>query len=67
MKAFDKLWREGLFFKMKKQNYDTSLIILLNIYYDHLASYIKLEKDFSKKIKLKRGVKQGGVLSNFII
>ena len=56
VKAFDKLWREGLYYKMKKKKFDMSVIILLRIYYDLLASFIKLDKKLSKRIKLKRGV-----------
>jgi hypothetical protein len=66
VKAFDKLWREGLYYKMKKKKFDMSVIILLRIYYDLLASFIKLDKKLSKRIKLKRGVKQGGVISGIL-
>ena len=54
--AFDKLWRVVLYYKMKKKKFDMSVIILLKIYYDFLASFIKLDKKLSKRIKLKRGV-----------
>ena len=71
IKAFDKLWREGLFYKMKEKNIDNNVIILLKIYYDKLEAKLKINNKFSKKFKLKKGVKQGGVISgalfNFFI
>jgi hypothetical protein len=51
--ALDKLWRVGLYYKMKKKKFDMSVIIL-KIYYDLLASFIKLDKKLSKRIKLKK-------------
>ena len=67
VKAFDKLWREGLFYKMKKKKiFDINVIILLKIYYDLLAGYIKLDNKLSMRLKLKRGVKQGGVISGIL-
>jgi hypothetical protein len=51
---------------MKKKKFDMSVIILLKIYYVLLASFIKLDKKLLKRIKLKRGAKQGGVLSGIL-
>ena len=64
IKAFDNLWRQALFLKMKKSNnIILSAIILLKTYYDKLSSKIKINNILSKLIKLSRGVKQGGVMS----
>jgi hypothetical protein len=63
VKAFDKVWREALFYKLKKLKININLIILLRIYYDKLASKIKLGSFLSVLFKLLRGLKQGGVLS----
>ena len=63
VKAFDRLWRDALFLKVKlKANY-LSVVILLRIYYDVLQARVKINGILSKFIKLNRGVKQGGVLS----
>ena len=71
VKAFDKIWREGLYFKMKLKKINTSVIILTKIYYDVLYSLVKINSKLSRKFKLSRGVKQGGVISgslfNFFI
>ena len=39
------------------------MVILLKIYYDILQAKVKINNCLSKVIKLKNGVKQGGVLS----
>jgi retron-type reverse transcriptase len=49
---------------MKKKKFDMSVI--LKIYYVLLASFIKLDKKSLKRIKLKRGAKQGGVISGIL-
>jgi hypothetical protein len=71
IKAFDNLWRQALYLKMKKYGILLSPIILLKTYYDKLAAKIKINNMFSKIFILMRGVKQGGVLSgalfNFFI
>ena len=63
VKAFDKLWREGLFFKLKNKVINLNTVILLRIYYDQLQSKVKINNMYSRCFKLTRGVKQGGVLS----
>ena len=64
IKAFDNLWRQALFLKLKKNNNITlSAVIILKCYYDKLSSKIKDNNVVSKTFKLARGVKQGGVLS----
>ena len=63
IKAFDNLWRQALYLKMKKHGFSMNTIILLKTYYDKLASKIKVNNSFSKLFTLSRGVKQGGYLS----
>jgi hypothetical protein len=63
VKAFDKLWREALYFKMIKSDFLIDFIIILRIYYDKLVGKIKINEMFSSLFKLKRCVKQGGILS----
>jgi hypothetical protein len=71
IKAFDNLWRQALYLKMKKKDILFSAIILLRIYYDKLAGKIKVNNKLSTIFILSRGVKQGGFLSgtlfNFFI
>ena len=65
IKAFDNLWRQALFLKLKKsKNLLTSTLILLRIFYEKLSRKIKINNVLSKLIKLARGVKQGGVFSS---
>ena len=64
VKAFDRLWREALFFKLKKKVLNLNSVILLRIYYDKLQAKVKINNSLSSSFKLSRGVKQGGVLSS---
>jgi hypothetical protein len=59
VKAFEKLWRQALFFKLKMKGFDSYIIIILRIYYDRLIGRSKLNGNFSVFFKQSRGVKQG--------
>ena len=63
IKAFNNLWRDGLYVKMKRGKILLSQIILLRIYYDKLACKIKIGNKLSRIFILARGVKQGVVMS----
>jgi hypothetical protein len=63
VKAFDRLWRDALFLKVKDKVENLSVVIILKTYYDVLQAKVKIKNILSRLIKLKRGVKQGGVLS----
>ena len=72
IKAFDNLWRQALYLKLKNNsNSILSTIIILKIYYDKLSSKIRINNMLSKLFNLTRGVKQGGLpsgsLFNFFI
>ncbi len=41
VKALESVWRELLFVKLKKRNFDLNLIIILKQYYDKLYAKIK--------------------------
>ena len=56
IKAFDNLWRQALYLKMKKKDILLSAIILLRIYYDKLEGKIKINDKLSTLFSLKRGV-----------
>lgn len=62
-KAFDKVWRDGLFFKLiKKMN--STMWFILKIYYDSSQGTIDLgDGILSELFLITVGVKQGGILS----
>ncbi|CAF0878483.1 unnamed protein product [Brachionus calyciflorus] len=64
-KAFDKLWRDGLFFKLLNNVPDPIWRILYN-YYRLSKIKIKYQDDLSGLIDTTEGVKQGGVLSPYL-
>jgi hypothetical protein len=63
-KAFDKVWRPGLFFKLLNK-IPLNIWYSLNQYYNSSDSLIKIngQTDTENVIKTKCGVKQGGILS----
>ena len=65
-KAFDKVWRDGLFYKLK-QKMNHTYWLLLKRYYDSSVGVI-LSSDFSQfgVFPINCGVKQGGVISPFL-
>ena len=65
-KAFDSLWRNGLFFKLIDK-IDSIFWFLLFDYYSQSDGLIFLsEAKKSDIFKINRGVKQGGILSQFL-
>ena len=65
-KAFDSLWRKGLFFKLIDK-IDSNFWILLYEYYSQSDGLISLsENQQSNVFRINKGVKQGGVLSPFL-
>jgi len=64
-KAFDKLWRDGLFEKLKPVT-DPCTWRLLHRYYEESFAVVGLEGFRSDKFKINEGVKQGGILSSFL-
>ena len=62
-KAFDKNWRNGLFYKLIDKM-DPSFLFLLKIYYDSSQGTIELSNGcLSELFQITIGVKQGGILS----
>ena len=62
-KAFDKVWRNGLFFKLIER-LDYTMWYILKIYYDSSQGTIALDDGFlSELFPITVGVKQGGILS----
>ena len=67
-KAFDKVWRDGLFFKLLPR-LDISLWIILKLYYDSSKGTIMIDPlnlIFSDLFVINSGVKQGGILSPYL-
>jgi len=64
-KAFDKLWRDGLFDKLKPVT-DPCAWRLLHRYYEESCAVVGLEGFRSEKFKINEGVKQGGILSSLL-
>jgi hypothetical protein len=65
-KAFDKTWRDGLFYKLIPEM-DITFWYILKIYYDTSAGTILLTvNSFSEIFKINVGVKQGGMLSSYL-
>ena len=62
VKAFDKMWRDGLFYKLMHK-IDVFMWRLLYIYYKQSYVIVNIDGVRSEKIKTSEGVKQGGVLS----
>ena len=65
-KAFDKVWRDGLFFKLVNK-LDLTHWVILKKYYDQSKGAITLsDLTLSELIEINCGVKQGGILSPYL-
>ena len=65
-KAFDSLWRKGLFFKLIDK-IDQNLWFILHEYYNQSDGIIMINESHQSDIfAINKGVKQGGVLSPFL-
>ena len=64
-KAFDRLWRDGLFFKLIDKT-SREVWRILYLYYQNSKIRVKLDGTFSDCIRSTEGVKQGGILSPFL-
>ena len=64
-KAFDKLWRAGLFWKLKDR-IEPELWRVLYVYYMNSYIIVSIDNKRSAKFLTTQGVKQGGVLSPYL-
>ncbi|CAF0764871.1 unnamed protein product [Brachionus calyciflorus] len=64
-KAFDKLWREGLFYKLYPK-IDEWIWRAIVSYYAESKIIVRIKDKKSKAYKTSQGVKQGGILSGFL-
>ena len=62
-KAFDKIWRKGLVFKLIEMGLPNKIIKILNSYLTDRYAAITINKDRGEEFKLETGVPQGDVLS----
>ena len=62
-KAFDSVWRMGLFHKLLTSGIEPGLVKLIKDMYDKSSQMLKLGNRVSRKFMTHRGVKQGCILS----
>ena len=62
-KAYDNVWRDGLYFKLIKSGIDIHTVKLIKDMYDKTSQTIKMNKKVTKPLKTYKGVRQGCVLS----
>ena len=62
-KAFDKLWRRGLIYKLIEMGLPNKMIKILNSYLNDRYAAITINKDRGEEFRLDTGVPQGDVLS----
>ena len=64
-KAFDKVWRQGLFYKLIDK-LNPHVWLALKQYYDKSSGVVRLNDILSDTFSISCGVKQGGILSPFL-
>ena len=64
-KAFDRLWRTGLFYKLLDKLTDAEWRILY-LYYKASEGMVRLNNERSRRFVIEEGVKQGGIISPFL-
>lgn len=62
-KAFDRVWRKGLIYKMIKLSFPGHIIRIINSFLTNRQFYVKLENGHSPIMKSDWGVPQGSALS----
>ena len=64
-KAFDRMWRNGLFSKLIDKVEKPMWRAIYN-YYKYSKAKVKLDNQLSEEFDIKEGVKQGGILSPYL-
>lgn len=62
-RAFDKVWKEGLILKLLRAGVRSKMHMWIHHYLFGRTARVKLDGFHSRKVKLREGVPQGGVLS----
>ena len=62
-KAFDTIWRVGLYYKLLKSNIHTNMFNIIFSMYENTKTKIKFASGLSKAFTSECGVKQGDILS----
>ena len=62
-KAYDNIWREGLYLKLIKEEINVELINIIHSMYNETTQQIKVGNKLTKPFNAYRGVRQGCVLS----
>ena len=62
-KAYDSVWRTGLYYKLIKCGVDTSTVKLIKDMYDKTSQIIKMNGKVTKPLRTYKGVRQGCILS----
>ena len=64
-KAFDRMWRDGLFYKLKDK-IEILLWRAIYNYYKTSKGKVKLDNEISNEFNIQEGVKQGGILLPYL-
>ena len=62
-KAYDNVWRTGLYYKLIKQGVDLETVKLIKDMYEKTTQIIKMNRKVTRPLKTHKGVRQGCVLS----
>ena len=66
-KAFDKIWHNGVLFKLIKNNFDKYIIKWIAELLKNRSYVIKINSSVSEKFDIEVGAPQGGVLSIYVL
>jgi hypothetical protein len=62
-KAYDSVWREGLFRKMEQEGVPVKLVRLVRVWYQGVNVKVRVNEVLSSSFETKVGVRQGDTLS----
>jgi hypothetical protein len=61
--AFDKVWHEGVIYKLIRLNFPNYIICWVNEFLKNRMFAVRINNEITNKIKIEAGVTQGAVLS----